>query len=117
MEFWKNIFKVSEKNANVNNSNNVHENIYLSITTYLGYPGLSIHTRENLYKAKDVGEKRNCSKTYVQMPTMTAGISFNMKYYQLKHVHSQLSEQLNRKFRKMAPSLAHYRFQTYMKVL
>ena len=79
MEFWVNIFKVFEKN------NNVHENIYLSITTYLGYPGLSIHTRENLYKAnssKDVGEKRNCSKTYAEMPTMTAGISFNMKYYQ-----------------------------------
>ena len=45
---------------------------------YECYPGLSIHTRENLYKAdssKDVGEKRNCSKTYAEMPTMTVGIS------------------------------------------
>ena len=40
MEFWTNIFKVSEKNANVNNSNNLHENIYLYITTYCGFlPG------------------------------------------------------------------------------
>ena len=48
----------------------------------------------------------NCSRAY------------NMRYYSyLKNVNSQLAEQLNRKLRKMAPSLAHYKFETYMKVL
>ena len=41
-----------------------------------------------------------------------------MEYYEyLKDVNSQVAEQLNRKLRKMASSLAHYKFETYMKVL
>ena len=49
---------------------------------------------------------KNCSRAY------------NMDYYEcVKGVNSQVAEQINRKLRKMASSLAHYKFQTYMKVL
>ena len=161
MEFWTNIFKVSEKKAIVNKSNKVHEmpTMTAGISQVTCHHGIckgftamesgespQIFTSVMLRRLpKRVRAKRrvflydnscNCHKVALrrypyrirrwiflidrhhQKNHSKCSRAYNMKYYdQLKHVNSQLAEQLNRKLRKMAPSLAHYRFETYMKVL